>query len=156
MRAVVQRVSSARVDVEGRCVGQVGGPALLALVGVRHDDTAQVAKSLARKTYELRIFGPEHARQVDADRGERHELSASELGLPVLVVSQFTLYGDTRRGRRPSWVDAAPRPVAQPLVDAYADALRALGAHVETGLFGAEMAVTATNDGPITILLELP
>lgn len=156
MRAVVQRISAARVEVAGACVGDVEGPGLLVLLGVTHDDTPQVAESLARKTYELRIFGPQHAGQVGVEPGQRRELSAAELGLPVLVVSQFTLYGDTRKGRRPTWIDAAPRPVAEPLVDAYAAALRALGAPVETGEFGADMAVTSTNDGPVTILLELP
>lgn len=117
---------------------------LLALVGATHTDDADVAVRLARKIYELRIF--------DSDSGE---VSASDLGLPVLVVSQFTLYGETRKGRRPTWDQAAPRSVAEPLVDAVVAALRELGAHVETGVFGADMQVASTNDGPFTILLDL-
>ncbi len=144
MRAVVQRVTSASVIVDGEVVGSAdpgpGEQGLLVLLGVRRDDTAESAQRLARKIWEMRILD-----------GER---SASETGSPVLVVSQFTLYADTRKGRRPSWSEAAPAPVAEPLVAAFCDALRGLGAHVETGVFGAHMQVRLTNDGPVTLLLE--
>ena len=144
MRAVVQRVTSASVIVDGEVVGSAdpgpGEQGLLVLLGVRRDDTAESAQRLARKIWEMRILD-----------GER---SASETGSPVLVVSQFTLYADTREGRRPSWSEAAPAPVAEPLVAAFCDALRGLGAHVETGVFGAHMQVRLTNDGPVTLLLE--
>ncbi|HEU4676166.1 MAG TPA: D-aminoacyl-tRNA deacylase [Motilibacteraceae bacterium] len=141
MRAVVQRVRGARVRVAGDVVGEVAGEGLLVLVGVTHDDTPAHAERLAAKVHELRILD-----------GER---SAAETGAGLLVVSQFTLYADTRRGRRPSWSAAAPGPVAEPLVDAVVAALRARGAHVETGVFGADMAVELVNDGPMTLLLEV-
>ena len=139
MRAVVQTVSQAQVTVGDDVVGQIGD-GLLALVGVTHDDTPADAEWLAKKIWQLRIF--------DGDR------SASELGVPILVVSQFTLYADTRKGRRPSWGQAAPGPVAEPLVTAVVEELRALGAKVETGRFGAMMLVSSVNVGPRTILLE--
>jgi D-tyrosyl-tRNA(Tyr) deacylase len=144
VRAVVQRVSSASVTVDGEVVGAVdpgpGRQGLLVLLGITHDDGADDAERLARKIWDLRILD-----------GER---SASDVGAPVLVVSQFTLYADTRKGRRPSWSAAAPGPVAEPLVAAFCAALRVSGAHVETGAFGAHMHVTSTNDGPVTVLLE--
>ncbi|PZS24640.1 MAG: D-tyrosyl-tRNA(Tyr) deacylase [Pseudonocardiales bacterium] len=140
MRAVVQRVTSAAVLVDGRPVGQIG-LGLLVLVGITHDDTAATASTLARKVYGLRIL-----------REERSVAELPEAG--VLVVSQFTLYGDARRGRRPSWAASAPAPVAKPLVDEFVTALRALGAQVATGTFGADMRVELVNDGPITLLLE--
>ena len=140
MRAVVQRVSSASVTVDGQVVGAIGA-GLLVLVGVTHTDDAGAAATLARKVHELRILD-----------GER---SAAEVGAPLLVVSQFTLYADTGKGRRPSWSAAAPGPVAEPLVDAVVAALRERGAPVETGVFGARMQVALVNDGPITILLEV-
>jgi D-tyrosyl-tRNA(Tyr) deacylase len=144
MRVVVQRVTSAAVTVEGDVVGAIdpdaGLQGLLVLVGVTHDDTAEVADRLARKVWELRILD-----------GER---SASDVAAPILVISQFTLYADTRKGRRPSWGEAAPRPVSQPLVVAFVDALRGYGATVETGVFGADMQVSLVNDGPVTVLLE--
>ncbi len=139
MRAVVQRVSSASVTVDGATVGGIG-PGLLVLVGVTHDDTPERAAALARKVHELRILA-----------GER---SASETGAPLLVVSQFTLYAGTGKGRRPSWSAAAPAAVAEPLVDALVAALRERGAHVETGVFGAHMQVALVNDGPVTLILE--
>ena len=144
MRAVVQRADGAQVTVDGEVIGAFEGPGLVVLVGVTHDDTADVASALARKVLGLRLF----------DRAEGPEQSASDLGLPVLVISQFTLYGDTRKGRRPTWDAAAPASVAEPLVDAFADALRDLGAQVETGRFGADMRVSFTNDGPITLILD--
>ena len=140
MRAVVQRVSRAAVTVEGETVGSIGA-GLLVYVGITHSDTADTAGALARKVHELRILD-----------GER---SAAELGAPLLVVSQFTLYGDTRKGRRPSWAAAAPADVAQPLVEMLVEALRGRGAVVETGRFRAAMEVSSTNVGPITMLVEV-
>ncbi len=141
MRAVVQRVSRASVTVDERIVGAICGPGLLVLVGVTHQDTPGKAAKLAAKLWGLRIL-----------EGEK---SCSDVGAPLLVISQFTLYADTRKGRRPTWQAAAPGPVAQPLVDAVVSSLRALGAHVETGIFGADMKVSLTNDGPVTIVVEL-
>ena len=155
MRAVVQRSRSASVTVAGTVVGHFEGPGLVLLVGVTHDDSPARAARLADKAYDLRIFGPEHARQGQVPVGAARELSAADLGLPVLVVSQFTLYGDTRKGRRPTWDAAAPRPVAEPLVSAVVDRLRERGVEVASGVFGADMQVTFTNDGPITILLDV-
>ncbi len=140
MRAVVQRASTASVDVSGVTVGLLPRPGLVVLVGVTHSDTPEIAASLARKIYHLRILS-----------GER---SCAEASAPLLVISQFTLYADTSRGRRPTWLAAAPRPVAEPLVAAFADALRGLGADVQTGVFGADMQVTLVNDGPVTLILE--
>ncbi|MEV8634468.1 D-aminoacyl-tRNA deacylase [Streptosporangium sp. NPDC051023] len=141
MRAVVQRVNSASVKVDGETVGAIDEPGLLVLVGVTHTDTAAQAARLAAKLWGLRILS-----------GEK---SCSDIGAPLLVVSQFTLYGDARKGRRPTWQAAAPGPVAEPLVEAVCAELRALGAHVETGVFGADMQVGLTNDGPITLILEV-
>jgi D-tyrosyl-tRNA(Tyr) deacylase len=135
-------------------VGSFEGPGLVVLVGVTHDDIPARAARLADKVYDLRIFDASHAiapLPADASR----ELSASDLGLPVLVISQFTLYGETKKGRRPTWDAAAPRPVAEPLVDAVVARLRERGAVVGTGVFGADMQVSLTNDGPITVLLEI-
>ncbi len=143
MRVLVQRVTSASVSVDGRVVGSIS-PApqgLLALVGVTHTDDPGTARRMAEKLWQLRILDDER--------------SASDVGAPILVVSQFTLYANTEKGRRPSWNAAAPRPVAEPLIAAFEDALRALGAEVAGGEFGADMAVTLTNDGPVTVLLEL-
>lgn len=154
MRAVVQRSRDAQVTVEGEVVGSFVGPGLVVLVGVTHDDAATQAAKIADKVYDLRIFGPEHA-PVGSAPVEAREVSASDLGLPLLVISQFTLYGETRKGRRPTWDAAAPRPVAEPLVDAVVARLRQRGADVATGRFGADMQVSFTNDGPITILLEV-
>ena len=140
MRLVVQRVSSASVTVAGEVVGAIAGPGLLVLVGVTHDDTPQVAAQLADKVWRLRILADEQ--------------SCEQLSAPLLVVSQFTLYADTRKGRRPSWGAAAPRPVSEPLVEAFVTALRALGAQVQTGVFGADMAVASVNDGPVTLVLD--
>lgn len=141
---MVTRVSRASVEVDGAVVGEIG-PGLLALVGVGRTDTAVHARELARKVHELRVF--------PSPEGER---SAADLGLALLVVSQFTLYGDTRKGRRPSWVEAAPGEVAQPLVDAVVSELRARGAVVATGVFGAAMRVASVNEGPMTLLLDVP
>lgn len=141
MRAVLQRVSRASVTVDGAVVGRIDGPGLLALVGVTHDDGRAQAATLARKIAELRILADER--------------SAVDVGAPVLVVSQFTLYADVRKGRRPSWNGAAPGPVAEPLVGAVVEELRGRGLRVETGVFGAHMDVELVNDGPVTILLEV-
>ena len=141
MRAVVQRVSQASVAVGQRVVGAIGEPGLLVLVGVTHTDTPQTAAKLAVKLWGLRIL-----------EGEK---SCSDVGAPLLVISQFTLYADTRKGRRPTWQAAAPGPVAEPLVAAVVSSLRALGARVQTGIFGADMQVSLINDGPITIIIEL-
>ena len=140
MRVVVQRVSEAHVVVDGDVIGRLDRPGLVVLVGVTHDDDAATADRLAAKVWALRILD-----------GER---SASDVRAPVLVVSQFTLYADTTKGRRPSWGAAAPGEVAEPLVDRFAQALRDLGAHVETGRFGADMAVHLVNDGPVTLVLD--
>lgn len=142
MRAVVS-VTWARVVVEGRTVGEIAAPdgGLLALVGAARTDTEHTARALARKMHQLRIL-----------RGER---SCEQTGGPLLIVSQFTLYADTSRGRRPSWLAAAPGELAEPLVDAVVAELRARGASVSTGVFGADMAVQSSADGPVTILLEL-
>jgi D-tyrosyl-tRNA(Tyr) deacylase len=143
MRAVVQRSRDASVTVDGVVVGAFGGPGLVVLVGVTHDDTPARAVRLADKVYDLRIFdGPS-------------EVSASDLELPVLVVSQFTLYADTRKGRRPTWEQAAPGPVAEPLVTAVVQRLIERGAQVSTGVFGADMRVTLTNDGPMTVIVDV-
>ncbi|MFD6096879.1 D-aminoacyl-tRNA deacylase [Nocardiopsis flavescens] len=141
MRSVVQRVSHASVTVDGEVVGEITRPGLMALVGVTHTDTGAEAARLARKLWTLRIL-----------EGER---SCSDAGAPLLVVSQFTLYGDARKGRRPTWQAAAPGPVAEPLVDAVVEELRELGATVATGVFGAKMSVGLTNEGPFTVLLEV-
>ena len=142
MRAVVSRVGTAAVTVDDAVVGEIGR-GLLALVGVRREDDESAARSMARKIHELRIFP-----------GAGGEVSASDRGLPVLVVSQFTLYADTRKGRRPSWQDAAPGEVAEPLVEAVVAELRTRGCAVATGVFGARMRVSSVNEGPMTLLLE--
>jgi D-tyrosyl-tRNA(Tyr) deacylase len=141
MRAVAQRVTEASVTVDGETVGKITGPGLCVLVGVTHDDTPQQAAALARKLWSLRILPDEQ--------------SCSDIGAPLLVISQFTLYGDARKGRRPTWNAAAPGPVAEPLVDEVVAQLRALGAYVETGRFGAQMQVSLTNDGPFTLVVEV-
>ena len=153
MRAVVQRSQDARVTVDGAVVGSFEGPGLVVLVGVTHDDDNDAAARLADKVYDLRIFGPEHTPD-GAPGPSAREVSASDLGLPLLVISQFTLYGDTRKGRRPTWDAAAPRPVAEPLVDAVVARLLDRDATVATGVFGADMQVSLLNDGPVTFLLE--
>jgi D-aminoacyl-tRNA deacylase len=141
VRAVVQRVSRASVRVDQRVVGAFEEPGLVVLVGITHGDTPAQAAKLAAKLWGLRILD-----------GEK---SCSDVGAPLMVISQFTLYADTRKGRRPSWLAAAPGPVAEPLVDAVVSALRELGARVETGVFGADMKVSLVNDGPVTIIVEL-
>jgi D-tyrosyl-tRNA(Tyr) deacylase len=140
VRAVVQRVSRAAVSVAGAVVGRIE-TGLVVLVGVTHDDTAERAAALAAKIVNLRVL--------------REERSVAEVpGAAVLVISQFTLYGDARKGRRPTWAAAAPGPVAEPLVAEVVTRIRALGVAVETGSFGADMSVELVNDGPVTVLLE--
>jgi D-tyrosyl-tRNA(Tyr) deacylase len=140
MRAVVQRVLSASVSVDGSVVGALTSPGLLAYVGITHSDGAAEVEWMARKIWTLRMLADER--------------SASDVGAPILVVSQFTLYGDARKGRRPTWEAAAPGPVSEPLYDALCSSLSTLGAHVERGVFGAPMQVSSVNDGPFTVLLE--
>ncbi|GAA2674705.1 D-aminoacyl-tRNA deacylase [Actinosynnema pretiosum] len=141
MRAVAARVTSASVEVAGEVVGAIDEPGLLVLLGVHADDDAAKAVRMAAKLHELRVL--------------RDEQSCATTGAPLLVVSQFTLYGDTRKGRRPSWTGAARPEAAAPLVDAVVLELRKKGARVETGQFGAEMSVRSVNDGPFTVLVEL-
>jgi D-tyrosyl-tRNA(Tyr) deacylase len=144
MRAVVQRAVDGQVRVAGEVVGGFRGPGLVVLVGVTHTDTPADAARLADKVVDLRIFdGPT-------------EQSAADLGLPVLVVSQFTLYGQTRKGRRPTWDQAAPGEVAEPLVGAVVARLRERGIAVSTGAFGADMRVELVNDGPMTVIIDVP
>ena len=141
MRAVAQRVTQASVTVDGQVIGAIDEPGLLVLVGVTHDDTPEKARKLAAKLWGLRI--------LDAEK------SCSDIGAPLLVVSQFTLYAETAKGRRPTWNNAAPGAVAEPLVAAVVQELRDLGARVETGRFGADMKVALVNDGPVTIIIEV-
>jgi len=141
MRAVVQRVSRASVTVDEKIVGVIDEPGLLVLVGVTHYDTPEIAAKLAAKLWGLRILD-----------GEK---SCSDIGAPLLVISQFTLYAELAKGRRPSWSAAAPGPVAEPLVSAVVQAMRDLGARVQTGVFGAEMKVSLVNDGPVTIIIDM-
>ena len=140
MRAVVSRVDGASVEVEGAVVGAIEGEGLLALVGITHDDTEADAQKLARKLAGLRLL--------------RDERSCLDAGAPILLVSQFTLYGDARKGRRPSWSRASGREHSEPLIDRLVELLRVDGIHVETGVFGAMMRVSSVNDGPFTLLLD--
>jgi D-aminoacyl-tRNA deacylase len=143
MRVLVQRVTSASVSVGGNVVGAIRpeGQGLVALAGVTHTDTEAIAQRMAEKLWQLRILDDER--------------SASDVSAPILVVSQFTLYANTVKGRRPTWNAAAPGAVAEPLVTVFADTLRELGAEVATGVFGADMQVELVNDGPVTVMLEL-
>ena len=140
MRAVVQRILEASVAVDGKVVGEVRQPGLLVLLGVTHDDGPTEVEWMARKVWGLRIL--------------REERSASDVDAPILVVSQFTLYGDARKGRRPTWIAAAPGEHSEPVYRAFCLELERLGATVERGSFGADMQVSLVNDGPITVLLE--
>lgn len=148
MRVILQRAHGASVTIPGddgpRVIGAFEGPGLVALVGITHDDDAETARLLAEKTAGLRIMSD----------GQRSEVSCADMGAPVLVVSQFTLYADVRRGRRPSWSRAAGGEASEPLVDAYAQRLRELGLEAPTGRFGADMKVSLVNDGPVTIILD--
>ncbi len=136
----MQRAAEAEVRVAGDVVGRLPAPGLVVLVGATHTDTAAIADRLADKVWKLRILADEK--------------SASDIGAPILVVSQFTLYADTRKGRRPSWSAAAPGAVSEPLVESFVAALRTRGAHVETGVFGADMQIALVNDGPVTLVLD--
>lgn len=140
MRVVLQRAQSANVTIDGKEVGKIDAPGLVLLVGITHDDTAAITKRMAEKVWKLRILDG--------------EVSASDVNAPILAVSQFTLYANTRKGRRPSWNLAAPGEISEPLFNQFVDDLRGLGAHVETGEFGANMQVSLVNDGPVTILLD--
>ena len=140
MRAVVSRVSRASVTVDGEVVGDLEGPGLLVLLGITHSDGSDEARALAAKIWRLRIL--------------RDEMSAADLSAPLLIISQFTLYADLRKGRRPSWAAAAPGVQSKPLYNAFCDALRDLGAPVREGVFGASMQVESVNDGPVTLLLD--
>ena len=140
MKAVLQRSNGASVAVNGEVIGSFEGEGLVALIGVTHDDAEPQAVRLARKIAELRLL-----------RGER---SLTDANAPVLVISQFTLYGEARKGRRPTWNAAAPGPVAEPLVDRVVELLKERGLRVETGIFGADMAVALTNDGPVTLIID--
>ena len=140
MRAVVQRVLQASVAVDGKVVGQIEEPGLLVLLGVTHEDGAQEVAWMARKIWDLRIL--------------REERSASDLDAPILVISQFTLYGDARKGRRPTWNAAAPGAVSEPVYDSVCAELERLGATVARGRFGADMQVSLVNDGPVTLVLD--
>ena len=142
MRAVVQRVLEASVAVDGKIVGQIASPGLLVYLGVTHGDTAAETTWMASKVWSLRLL--------------RDEQSAWDVGAAVLAVSQFTLYGDARKGRRPTWEAAAPGPVSEPVYEAFCADLESLGARVERGVFGADMQVRSVNDGPVTLILESP
>jgi len=140
VRAVLQRVSRASVSVAGEVVGRLDGPGLVVLLGITHDDGPAEVDWLARKIRDVRLL--------------RDERSLGDLGAPALVVSQFTLYGDARKGRRPTWAAAAPGPVAEPLYDALCAELERLGTHVERGVFGADMSLELVNDGPVTLIID--
>ena len=156
MRAVIQRVDGARCVVDGNVTGEFDGPGLMVLVGVHVDDTEEKCALMADKIWKLRIFEAEILRSRGISvSAETVEVSAADAHLPILVISQFTLHGDTSKGRRPTWLSAARGDKAEPLVNQVVRELRDLGAHVETGKFGADMRITQTNDGPMTILLEV-
>ena len=140
MRVVLQRAKSANVSIDGEIVGKIDSPGLVLLVGITHDDTPELTRRMAEKIWKLRIL--------------EGEVSASDVDAPVLAVSQFTLYANTRKGRRPSWNQAAPGEISEPLFNQFVEDLRGLGAHVEPGQFGAEMQVSLVNDGPVTIILD--
>jgi D-tyrosyl-tRNA(Tyr) deacylase len=140
VRAVIQRAQSASVTIDGEVVGSLDGPGVVVLLGVTHDDGPDQVAWMARKIWGLRIL--------------RDEQSASDVGAPLLVISQFTLYGDARRGRRPTWNAAAPGPVSEPVYEEFCAELERLGARVERGRFGADMAVSLVNDGPVTLVLD--
>jgi D-tyrosyl-tRNA(Tyr) deacylase len=140
VRAVIQRARSASVTIDGEVVGSLDGPGVVVLLGVTHDDGPDQVAWMARKIWGLRIL--------------RNEQSASDVGAPLLVISQFTLYGDARKGRRPTWNAAAPGPVSEPVYEEFCAELERLGARVERGRFGADMAVSLVNDGPVTLVLD--
>jgi D-tyrosyl-tRNA(Tyr) deacylase len=153
MRAVVQRVSRASVRAEGRVAGEIGTGALI-LLGVGRADTPESARALAQKIANLRVFVGETSEEAPSERTEKANRSLLEIGAAALVVSQFTLYGDVRNGRRPSYVEAAPAELARSLYEEFVAALRGLGVPVETGVFQAHMEVALVGDGPVTLLLD--
>ena len=153
MKVVAQRASVGEVRVDGDVVGRLPSPGLVLLVGVTHADTFADAEKMASKVWGLRILANPDG--VDPEAWTRGDVSASDINAPLLVISQFTLYGDTRKGRRPSWDQAAKADVAEPVFDHFVSSLRTLGAHVETGVFGAHMEVSLTNTGPVTLILEV-
>ena len=156
MRAVIQRVNNASVAVDGKVIGEFTGPGLSVLVGVSVDDELSKCALLADKIWKLRIFDAVALTELGIKVGDdKNEVSAADANLPILLISQFTLYADTTKGRRPTWQQAARGEKAEPLVNELARALRDLGAHVETGKFGADMKITQTCDGPMTIVLEV-
>lgn len=155
MRALVQRADGASVSIAGEVTGSFDGPGLVVLIGATHTDTPDHAARLANKVWGARLFDRDRLADACVPPAGPAELSASDLGLPLLVISQFTLYANTRKGRRPTWDAAAPGQVAEPLVEEFVIALRTAGARVETGRFGADMQVRLTNDGPITVLFEV-
>jgi D-aminoacyl-tRNA deacylase len=155
MRVLLQRAASAQVRVHGSVIGAFDGPGLVLLVGVTHTDTDAIARKMAQKSYGLRVFDHRHApADMCLAPGTPREVSAQDLHLPCLVVSQFTLYANTAKGKRPTWDAAAPGAFAEPLIDTFIAELTSLGSPVHTGQFGADMQVSLTNDGPITVLLE--
>ncbi len=156
MKAVIQRVDGAAVEVGGQVIGQFSGPGLMVLVGISVDDDISKCATLADKIWKLRIF----ERDDLVKRGlsvnvDSNEVAAADAGLPILLISQFTLYADTSKGRRPTWLQAARGEQAEPLVNEVARALRDLGAKVETGKFGADMRISQICDGPMTVLIEV-
>ena len=156
MRAVIQRVNGASVAVDGEVVGSFTGPGLVALVGINVDDDQSMCATLADKIWKMRIFDRDAlTAQGFTVRSENREVAACDAHLPILVISQFTLYADTSRGRRPTWQQAARGDVAEPLINDVIRSLRDLGAHVEKGRFGADMKITQTCDGPVTMCLEI-
>jgi len=158
MRAIVQRAVDGKVSVNSQVIGEFTGPGLLILVGVTHSDTEITAAKLAEKIHGLRIFDQEFISQFDhicVPPNSPRELSLGELGLPVLVISQFTLYASTKKGRRPTWDAAAPGPVAEPLVNAVSQRFREMDTEVATGQFGADMQVSLVNSGPMTLIVEV-
>jgi D-tyrosyl-tRNA(Tyr) deacylase len=158
MRAIVQRAIDGKVSVNHEVIGSFAGPGLVIFVGVTHTDAVSVAHKLAEKIYGLRIFDQEFISQFDqlcVPPSSPRELSAGELGLPILVISQFTLYASTKKGRRPTWDLAAPSEVAEPLVESVAQKLRELGTEVSQGKFGADMNVSLTNAGPMTLIIDV-
>lgn len=158
MRAILQRAIDGKVSVNTEVIGEFTGPGLVILLGVTHTDSTATASKMAEKIHGLRIFDQEFVSQFDriyVPPNSPRELSLGELGLPVLVISQFTLYASTKKGRRPTWDAAAPGPIAEPLVNAVSERLRELGTEVATGQFGADMQVSFTNSGPMTLIIEV-
>ena len=156
MRAVVQRVDGASVVVDNTVIGTFSGPGLVVYVGVSVDDTVDACAPLADKIWKLRIFSADDLRAHNITvTAETNEVAAADAQLPIMIISQFTLFADTSRGRRPTWQQAARGDQAEPLIEGLIQKLRDLGAKVETGKFGADMKITQTNDGPFTILLEV-